>query len=279
MLSTNHVRLTALLLVLFVASCNTSDNKPDSEKTAEEVKEKKEEWKYASLPISHQKWDDLLKAHVNDEGRVDYKGMAKDEAKLDEYLALLSNTPIVKDEWNEDQQMAYWINAYNAYTVKLILNHYPVKSIKDIGPETQVVFINTPWDIKFFEIGDKKYDLNKIEQGTLRKRFKDDPRFHFALVCAAKSCPNLRNEAYVPEILSKQLDDQGRHFMNNPAKNKIIDANHAKLSPYFDWYKKDFKRGDDSVVEWVNKYSDVKLNKGAEITFMDYDWSLNEQEK
>lgn len=279
MLLTNYARFAALLLLFFAASCNTSENKPDSEKTSEEVKDKKEEWKYASLPISHQQWDDLLKAHVNDEGRVDYKGIAKDEAKLDEYLALLSNTPIVKDEWNEDQQMAYWINAYNAYTVKLILNHYPVKSIKDIGPETQVVFINTPWDIKFFEIGDKKYDLNKIEQGTLRKRFKDDPRFHFALVCAAKSCPNLRNEAYVPEILSKQLDDQGRHFMNNPAKNKITDANHAKLSPYFDWYKKDFKRGDDSVVEWVNKYSDVKLNKGADITFMDYDWSLNEQEK
>lgn len=278
MLIKNNVASLSLLMILALASCNNSNNKPDSEKTAEEVQDKKEEWKYATLPISHQKWDDLLKAHVNDKGRVDYPGMAKDEAKLDEYLALLSNTPVEKDEWTEAQQMAYWINAYNAYTVKLILNHYPVKSIKDIGPDTQVTFVNTPWDIKFFEIGDKKYDLNKIEHGTLRKRFKDDPRYHFALVCAAKSCPNLRNEAYIPEVLDKQLDDQGRQFINNPAKNKVIDAKNAKISPYFDWYKKDFKRDDDSVVEWVNKYSDVKLNKGANITYMDYDWSLNGQE-
>lgn len=185
----------------------------------------------------------------------------------------------MKDEWTEAQQMAYWINAYNAYTVKLILNHYPVKSIKDIGPGFQVTFVNTPWDIKFFEIGDKKYDLNKIEQGTLRKRFKDDPRFHFALVCAAKSCPDLQKEAYIPEILDEQLRDQGKQFINNPAKNKIISANEAQLSPYFDWYKKDFKRGDDTVVDWVNEYATTELNKDAKITYMDYDWSLNEQEK
>ncbi len=124
----------------------------------------------------------------------------------------------------------------------------------------------------------KKYDLNKIEHGTLRKRFKDDPRYHFALVCAAKSCPRLRDEAYVPELLDKQLDDQGKTFLNTKSKNEVVSANKAILSPYFDWYAKDFKRGDDSVVEWVNQYSTTKLNKGADITYKDYDWSLNEQE-
>ncbi len=278
MLHKNFACLASLFLLLATVSCGP-DNKADSEKSAEEIKEDKAEWQYASLPISHQKWDDLLKAHVDDEGRVDYKGMAEDETKLDEYLALLSNTPVVKGEWTEDQEMAYWINAYNAYTVKLILKNYPVKSIEDIKSDAQGKSAETPWDISFFKIGGEDFDLNKIEHGTLRKRFESDPRYHFALVCAAKSCPDLRQEAYVPEILDEQLRDQGMKFINNSAKNKITDASNAKLSPYFDWYKKDFQRGDDTVVDWVNEYANVKLNKDANVTYMDYDWSLNEQEK
>ena len=116
--------------------------------------------------------------------------------------------------------MAYWINAYNAYTIRLILNHYPVKSIKDIGSSIQIPFVTTPWADKFFSIGGEKMSLDNIEHGTLRKKY-DDPRIHFALVCAAMSCPRLRNEAYAAARLDAQLDDQGRDFLGNPAKTSL----------------------------------------------------------
>jgi hypothetical protein len=269
----HYVHWACIILLMSVVGCNTAE-KTDSEasKADEDKTEKKDEWQYATSPVSHRKWDELVKAYVSEQGMINYKGMKQDEAKLDEYLTLLSSTPVKKGEWTEDQQLAYWINAYNAYTVKLILNHYPLQSIKDIKSEAE-----TPWDIGFFEIGGKKYTLNEIEHQTLRKQFETDPRYHFALVCAAMSCPRLRTEAYIPEILDEQLDDQGRIFIAASSKNEIVSAEKAVLSPYFDWYAKDFKQGDESVIGWVNKFSDTKLNKDVDISYKDYDWSLNEQ--
>ena len=270
---TSYLKATALLLSLSVVGCYSTEKNTDQTNNTEEAQAgSNDEWPYATTPVDHQPWDKLVKKHVNEQGMVDYKGMKQDEAQLDEYLAMLSNNPVNREKWTKDQQMAYWINAYNAYTVKLILNHYPVNSIKDIKSKAE-----TPWDIQFFEIGGKKYDLNEIEHDILRKEFEADPRYHFALVCAALSCPRLRTEAYVPEKLNEQLDDQGRTFIAASSKNEIVSADKAVLSPYFDWYGKDFKRGDDSVVEWVNKYSDTRLNQGASISYKDYDWSLNDQ--
>lgn len=271
---TNYLQTVALLLVLSLTGCNTEERNTSESDTKEEVKvEKNDEWPYATTPVNHQLWDKLVKKHVNEQGMVNYKGLKQEESQLDEYLALLSKNPVNRSEWTKEQQMAYWINAYNAYTVKLILNHYPLNSIKDIKTEAE-----TPWDMKFFKIGDKQYDLNEIEHEILRKEFKADPRYHFALVCAALSCPRLRTEAYVPEKLNEQLDDQGRIFIAASSKNEIVSADKAVLSPYFDWYGKDFKVGDDTVIEWVNKYSDTKLDKGASISYKDYDWSLNDQQ-
>ncbi len=274
MLLKNCAWFSALFLLLFTASCDTSKDKPDSETATEKSSDEKEDQKNDASPVSHQKWDKLVKDHVNEQGMINYKGMKQNEAQLDEYLALISKTPVKKDEWTKVQQMAYWINAYNAYTVKLILNHYPLKSIKNIKSQAE-----TPWDISFFEIGGKKYNLNEIEHGILRKQFETDPRYHFALVCAAMSCPRLRTEAYVPEKLDEQLNDQGKIFMATKSKNEIMSADKATISPYFDWYAKDFQQGDATVVSWGNEYSETKLNKGAKITYMDYDWSLNEQKK
>ena len=228
----------------------------------------------AADPVSHALFDQLVKKHVDAKGLVNYKGFKSDEKQLKTYLDLLAKNPPT-DKWSQNEQIAYWINAYNANTIQLILNHYPVKSIKDIGSSIKIPFVNTPWDIKFIKVGSETYDLNWIEHSTLRKKFADN-RIHFALVCAARSCPKLRNEAYTAAKLDAQLDDQGSDFLNNPVKNAITPQK-ASLSKYFDWYKGDWKEDNKSVEYWVNKYAKTKINKDTQIAFLDYNWSLNEQ--
>ena len=161
-----------------------------------------------SPPIDHTQWDNLLKKHVSQEGNVNYKGFIADKTLLEEYLGLLSTNPPNKT-WTKEEQLAYWINAYNAFTVKLIVDHYPVRSIKDI--KKGVVFINSVWDMEFFTIGGKKMNLNDIEHGIIRKEFKE-PRIHFAVNCASLSCPPLRNEAFTASQLDEQLSDQTKFF-------------------------------------------------------------------
>lgn len=226
----------------------------------------------AAAPIEHTIWDNLLKKHVNNKGMVNYKGFKADRAELKKYLNLVSkNAP--NSKWSANEQLAYWINAYNAYTIELILEHYPVKSIKDIGASIKIPFVNTPWDVKFIEIGGKKMDLNNIEHGIIRKQF-NEPRIHFALVCAAMSCPPLRNEAFTAAKLNQQLDDQGRDFLNDPTKN-VVTKNKASITKIMDWYGGDFKKK-MPIKDWVNKYAATKL-ESDNISYMDYKWELNEQ--
>ncbi|WP_201978181.1 DUF547 domain-containing protein [Hymenobacter rubidus] len=228
----------------------------------------------AVAAVDHSAYDRLLKKYVSAKGLVNYKGLKADQEELNKYLALLSkNKPA--SSWSKAEQMAFWINAYNAYTIRLVLDHYPIGSIKDIGSKIKIPFVTTPWAIKFFSIGGEKMSLDNIEHGTLRKKY-DDPRIHFALVCASMSCPRLRNEAYTADKLDKQLEDQGHDFLNNPAKNKVgKDA--AQLSKYFDWYKGDWEKNGQSVAKWVNKYSATKMDDKTKITYLDYNWQLNEQ--
>ncbi|GAB3499646.1 DUF547 domain-containing protein [Spirosoma knui] len=228
----------------------------------------------SSAPVDHSAFDRLLKKYVNDKGLVNYKGFKSEEKVFNDYLAMLSkNAPAAS--WSKNEQMAYWINAYNAYTIRLILDHYPVKSIKDIGSKIKIPFVTTPWAAKFFTIGGEKMSLDNIEHGTLRKKY-NDPRIHFTLVCASISCPRLRNEAYMADKLDAQMDDQGRDFLNNPAKNKV-GKDKSQLSKYFDWYKGDWNSNGQSVEKWVNKYSNTKISDKTEIEFLDYNWNLNEQ--
>ncbi|MBF9236320.1 DUF547 domain-containing protein [Hymenobacter sp. BT683] len=226
----------------------------------------------AAAPVDHSAYDRLLKKHVNEKGQVNYKGFKADQKEFDQYLALLSKNPPAKS-WSKQEQMAYWINAYNAYTIRLILNHYPVQSIKDIGSKIKIPFVTTPWASKFFSIGGEKMSLDNIEHGILRKNY-NDPRIHFALVCASVSCPRLRNEAFTAEKLDRQLDDQGRDFLNDPTKNK---PGAAQLSKYFDWYKGDWTANGQSVAKWVDKYAKTKLVNPDKVTYLEYNWNLNEQ--
>ncbi len=223
-----------------------------------------------SKPVSHELWDGLLKKYVTEEGAVDYPGFIQDSIPLNAYLDILRGSHPNNKNWSREEQIAYWLNAYNAFTVKLIVDNYPTESIKDI--KNGIPFVNTVWDIKFIEIEGATYDLNNIEHGILRPQFKE-PRIHFAANCASISCPRLRNEAYTAEKLEAQLTDQTRYFLSNPVKNKIT-SDKAQLSKLFSWYKSDFKKN-GSLEDFINKYSEVQISEKTEIDYLDYNWNLN----
>lgn len=219
----------------------------------------------------HSSWDQLLKTHVKN-GKVDYKGFIKDTDKLDGYLALISNQAPEK-KWSEEEKLAYWINAYNAYTIKLIVENYPLESIQDLHPTIKIPGVSTVWHKEFFQIAGKDCSLNEIEHKILRKKF-DEPRIHFAINCASFSCPDLWNEAFVAEKMEAQLTARAEAFINNSTKNKI-NSNAIEISRIFSWFKKDFtKKG--SLIAYLNRYAKVKINEDADIDYLDYDWSLNE---
>jgi Protein of unknown function, DUF547 len=226
--------------------------------------------------LDHSAWDMLLKKNVNAKGMVNYKGIKAELPKLDLYLDYLGKNAPEKG-WSTNEKLAFWINAYNAFTVKLILDYYDngkLKSIKDIGSIIKIPRVSDGWSKKFIKIGNKTLSLNNIENDIIRKEFAE-ARIHVALVCAAKSCPPLRNEAYNALQLSAQLDDQFRDFINDPTKN-VVKANLASISPIFDWYGGDFTKT-KPMAEWINKYAKTKMAANAEIKYNDYDWTLNEQ--
>lgn len=230
---------------------------------------------FSQTGVSHKAYDELLQKYVDEKGMVDYKGLKAERPKLQSYLNILESNP-PQDNWTRDQKLAYWINAYNAFTLELILEHYPVASIKDIGSTIKIPFVSTAWDIKFINIGNEEYDLNNIEHGIIRKEF-NEPRIHFALVCAAVSCPKLQRRAYSPEKLEEQLTKATKEFLANPAKNEFKNTNQATLSKLFNWYGGDFKNN-GTLIEFINQYAPTKLSKDADIDWKDYDWALNEQQ-
>jgi len=214
----------------------------------------------ASSP--HNAWHELLGKHVGASGKVDYQGLKADKAMLDVYLQSLADNPPA-ETWSRAEKMAFWINAYNAFTIDLIVDHYPVSSILNLdGGKT--------WDVKRITLGGKKYSLNQIENEILRPAFKD-PRIHFALNCAAKSCPPLYNKAFTAENLERTLEQRTRQFINDVNFNSLT-AEKASVSKIFEWYAADF--GD--LKTYLNKYATVKLNNYAAMGFLEYNWALNE---
>ena len=208
----------------------------------------------------HGRWDELLRQYVSDGGRVDYSGLKENEKSLDEYLTLLSRA-VPDDGWSRPAALAYWINAYNAHTVKLILINYPLQSIRDL-PD--------PWKTEWFELAGKTYSLDNIEHDIVRPGF-NEPRIHFALVCAASSCPPLANRAFTPANLERLLEERARSFINDERFNVTQEAV-VRVSPLFDWYGEDF--GD--VTAYLNRYLSTDIPPGKELSFLEYDWSLND---
>lgn len=214
--------------------------------------------------VNHSQWDALLKKYVNDEGLVNYKGFQKDRAELQSYLGMLSKQN-PNDSWSVQELLAYYINTYNAYTVELILENYPVKSIKNISG---------PWTKGIIPIGENTLSLGGIENSILRKM--NEPRIHFAINCASFSCPNILDEAFVASRINEQLERVTKGFINSNKND--LNAQNPKLSSIFDWYKKDFKvNGEVDVIGFINQYANTKINASATIDYKNYDWNLNEQ--
>ena len=253
--------MNRLILIVVVATCVVST--PALSRTETE-----------KLSL-HARYSSLLSEVVRD-GRVDCAGLKKKEARLDRYLKALAAAKIVSMTRNE--KLAFWINAYNAFTLKLILDNYPaVKSIRDL---------DEPWASKSWKAASGTYSLDDIEHTILRKVLKE-PRIHFALVCASISCPDLLPKAFLPKKLDEQLDAATRAFLADTSKGfEIVGKKDGqftiRLSRLFEWFSGDFKKAAGSVAKFVTPYlpeADRKRMErhvdDLEIVYFEYDWKLN----
>jgi hypothetical protein len=208
----------------------------------------------------------LLEKHVTNEEIVDYVAFKNDEAQLDKYLTYLENTNPDKS-WSKNRQKAFWINAYNAYTIKLILENYPLGSIMGIQKEGK-----TAWKFPFVKVGGNTYTLDQIEHDILRKKYFD-PRIHVGVNCASISCPKILNKAFTAGNIDTTLEILMKEFINDSSRNKIGKKD-IQISSIFDWFQQDFTKN-GSVIDYLNNYADIKINAKANISYLKYDWSLN----
>jgi hypothetical protein len=223
---------------------------------------------FVSIQAQTSIFDSLLQKNVDKTGRVDYQSLKNNETLLDNYLAYIQNNEPTKD-WSSNKKKAFWINTYNAYTIKIILNNYPLKSIRDIKIDGE-----TAWKIPFVKIGQKRYTLDQIEHKILRKKF-NDPRIHVGINCASVSCPRLWNFAFTEDNIASSLDNLMKEFINDTTRNKISKKNVA-LSEIFNWFSKDFiKNG--TIINYLNTYAAIKISEKASIKYLTYDWSLNKK--
>ena len=213
-------------------------------------------------PPGHEAWNKLVGQHVYPNGTVNYNGFARDREVLDSYISTLEKNPPA-GAWSREEKLAYYINLYNAATIRLILDHFPIESIMRIG---------NPWGQNILNIGGVAYNLNNIEHDILRKM--GDPRIHFAINCASTSCPVLQPFAFTADKMESQLDRAAREFINDPGRN-AIGGDKAELSKIFKWYKEDFTESHGSLVAYLNQYLEEPLPEGAKIGYLAYDWSLN----
>jgi hypothetical protein len=231
---------------------------------------------------SHGKFNLLLQTHVkfkNKQSFINYLKIKKNSVSLENYLKSLSS--VSKKEFkkfSKDEQLAFLINAYNAFTIKIIIDNYPVKSIKDIGS-----FFTNTWKMKFFTLLEEKSHLDNIEHNLIRKQF-NEPRIHFAVNCASIGCPSLQRKAFTAKNLNILLESATNNFLSNTTKNKFEkNKKEIKLSKIFKWYGEDFKKKFGSIEKFIAKYltsnsNDQKniINEKFSLTWTDYDWKLNE---
>jgi len=237
----------------------------------------------ASDPFDHEyaSWHEIYKQSVHVQGnlaRVDYAGLKKNPTPFNALTKSLADVKREQfDSFSKDQRLAFLINSYNIFTIKLILDHYPLKSIKDLGG----VF-SKPWGIRFVPLLGEKRTLDEIEHELIRKNF-DEPRIHIALVCAAKGCPPLH--AYTAAQLEAELENGARSFLTDPKLNHYDSSVHKLyLCKLFDWYQNDFKKKFGSVKAYVtpkiakgDKPSESSMmSEQTDISYLDYDWSLND---
>jgi len=249
-----------------------------------------------SAPFSDDDYAAVLTGFVDDEGLVDYASLKQQRTLLDAYVASLETLdPSVHAGWNEKQRIAFWINAYNALTLRMIVDHYPIEPSqpKPAYPKRSIRQIPGVWDSSPVVVMGRKMTLDEIEHGVLRREFRE-PRIHMALVCAALSCPKLRREPYRGAALDAQLDEQARTFMTDP-RNFLIDRerNEVWATEILKWFADDFVPVDsrknerhvverEALVAFASKYAGETARtflagKDYAIQYFKYDWTLNEQ--
>ncbi|MEM7163475.1 MAG: DUF547 domain-containing protein [Bacteroidota bacterium] len=226
-------------------------------------KEIKEHSSTGSKAQSHSLFTQVLKKHVSQNGEVDYIGIQSNR-NFSSYLSQLQSGHPDSKSWSREERLAYWINAYNAFTLKLVIDHYPVESIKDIP---------NCWSREFIQIEDTKYSLEQIEHSILRDIYKE-PRIHFAINCASFSCPKLQPFAFEAQELEDQLEKVTHSFINDINRNQIS-ADKLELSKIFRWFKSDFTNT-SSLKEFIQKYTAVNLDEATKIEYLEYNWELNE---
>jgi hypothetical protein len=251
-----------------------------------------------ALDLDHGSWGQILKKNVHD-GLVDYKGLKANPQELQRYLDDLAS--LKESEyapWSREDKIAFWINAYNALTIKAVVDNYPIQPSFPASlrfPKKSIRQIPGVWDELRFVVMSRRMTLNDIEHETLRKKFQE-PRVHMALVCASIGCPVLRGEAYTGSNLERQLKEQTRAFLATPSKFRAEpDARHVFLSPIFKWFGQDFVASDlpaqgfegraaseRAVLNFISRHIDEKTvdflrNGKYAVKYLDYDWSLNEK--
>lgn len=227
----------------------------------------------ATFDHSHDAFTQVLQKAVHPQGRasrVDYGQLTQDPDRLSTYLATLSS--VSQQQFNgftKPQQLAFLINAYNGYQLKLVIDNYPIGSIKDVGN-----FFRSPWDIEFFQLFGDDASLNLIEHGMIREQF-NEPRIHFAVNCASISCPPLQQVAFQAVQLDEQLEAATVNFLNDESVNRVDpNSNRLLVSKIFDWYGEDF---DDVTAFILSKMQCVESsNQAFKLDYLDYDWGLNQ---
>lgn len=253
------------------------------------------------MAFSYNPYERLLAEHVNEQGQVDYAALKAGRGPLDEFVAAMGAvSPTELASWSEDEQLAFWINAYNAITLLYIVDRYPIEKggllARAMYPANSIRQIAGVWDTLETPVAGTPMTLDHIEHEILRKDFTE-PRIHMAIVCASIGCPPIRDEPFTAEKLEQQLDDQSRRFLSDPDKFRIDrNENVVYLSPIFDWFGKDFvpvygdgretiagqDKTESAVLRFVSQYvsesdRNYLVQGGYTVKYSDYDWSLNDQ--
>jgi Protein of unknown function, DUF547 len=239
----------------------------------------------SAATVDHGVWDKLLKQYVvvspDGVNRVAYASLKKDQGALKGYLAALQK--VDPSTLDKAEQFAFWVNLYNAKTIDVVLDKYPVKSIKDIslGGGLKTLITGGPWQAKIMKVSGIDLTLDDVENAVLRPIYGDN-RVHYAVNCASIGCPNLANEAWTGAKLEAMLETGAKAFINSP-RGVLIEGDRIKASSIYDWFKADFGGNEASVIAHLNKYATAELkariNKIGTISSYDYDWVLADAKK
>ncbi len=229
-------------------------------------------------------YTDMLRRRVNRNGRIHYAGIRQNPRALDEYIDHMRERYSLLDNAPGRERKAYWANLYNALVLRLVVEHYPIASILNIGldedelgspslKEINLNHTNHPFDIALIQLGGEDYSLRRIKDDVIRGEFKD-PRMHFVLVDACQSSPRLRRNLYQGKEMNQQLDEATREFLNDPRKNSL-NPNAPVFSALFEEFARDFGGSEEALINWVNGYIPITIRPGASISYNSFDWGLN----